>query len=625
MVGLVSLCGWIFDLHPGSISPGLVGMKANTAVCFILAGFSLLVQARPGPPLPPSQLYLARVLALVVLGVGFLTLMEYIFGWELGLDQLLFRETLEEAGPSFPGRMAPASAFSFLLLGLALLLLDIPIGKEHWPAQYAAEMAVAVGLLAFIGYFYGVEVPFRVAPYVSIALHSVIAFWLLSLGILFARPHRGAMAVFTSDSPGGLLARRLLPAAILVPLFAGWLRVLGERGGWYGLGLGSSMFATLLIVFFTVLIISVSRTLNRVDAERCRNEQTLRESEIRKRAVVESALDCIITMDQDGRITEFNPAAEKVFAWRREHILGRTVTETIMPPEFRQAHENGIANLVDASNRRLAGKRIEVTALRSDGSRFPAELAIAVSHLNDRQFFTAYLRDMSQVKQAHEELRALAGRLQTVREEERSSVARQIHDVLAQELTRLKIDIVWLVRRLQQPLDATRKTVLEERLASMLDLANAAIGSVQKIATELRPVVLDTLGLCAAIEWQAKEFETRTGIRCFAQVPEGPVALDREHSTAVFRILQETLTNVMRHSGASRVEIGLVRASACINLVVRDNGRGIRPEEVNDPHSLGLLGMRERATLLGGVCEIRGAPGGGTTVEVQFPTGSTGN
>jgi signal transduction histidine kinase len=226
--------------------------------------------------------------------------------------------------------------------------------------------------------------------------------------------------------------------------------------------------------------------------------------------------------------------------------------------------------------------------------------------------------DVTERKRAEQELRDLASRLQAVREEERGRLAREIHDVLAQELTRIKLDISWLKRRLSSPVDEIKQQQLLEKLVGMSQLADAAIGSVQKIATELRPVVLDTLGLCAAIEWQARDFEARTNIPCYVSVPEEDVPLGREHSTAIFRILQESLTNVVRHAGASRVELQFNCMPGQASLVVRDNGKGIAATEITNPHSLGLVGMRERATLLGGVCSITGQPGNGTAVEVRF-------
>jgi signal transduction histidine kinase len=214
-------------------------------------------------------------------------------------------------------------------------------------------------------------------------------------------------------------------------------------------------------------------------------------------------------------------------------------------------------------------------------------------------------------------LRALAGRLQAVREEERSRLAREFHDVLAQDLTRLKLDIAWLDRRLAQPVQDRK--LLHDKLTGMSELTDGAIGAVQRIATELRPVVLDSLGLAAAIEWQVKDFEERTGISCQIKLPGRELSFERARSTAIFRILQESLTNVARHAQASKVEVELRCEAEQLMLTVRDNGRGIRTADLSDVHSMGLLGMRERATLLGGHCEIATGAEGGTSVQVRVP------
>jgi hypothetical protein len=158
----------------------------------------------------------------------------------------------------------------------------------------------------------------------------------------------------------------------------------------------------------------------------------------------------------------------------------------------------------------------------------------------------------------------------------------------------------------------------------MSEVTDTAITSVQRIATELRPVVLDTLGLYAAIEWQARDFEQRTGIRTYAAVPEADPRLERDHSTALFRILQESLTNVARHSCASQVHIELVPDQEILFLRVRDNGRGITENELENPRSVGIVGMRERASLLGGQCHIGRFPNGGTIVEARLPLKQAG-
>jgi signal transduction histidine kinase len=218
-----------------------------------------------------------------------------------------------------------------------------------------------------------------------------------------------------------------------------------------------------------------------------------------------------------------------------------------------------------------------------------------------------------------EQLRALAARLQAVREEERARLAREMHDVLAQELTRLKMELVWVLEDLAEAGHQVAGKALTEKIMGAKTAADRLIETVQKITTELRPAVLDSLGLCAALIWQSSEFEKRTGIVCHAEVPSAEIALDREPATALFRIFQEALTNVARHAQATKIELSLRQEATRVLMVVRDNGRGVQPEEAGAWNSMGLLGMRERALVLGGQFEITGTPGHGTTVKVTIP------
>jgi PAS domain S-box-containing protein len=215
---------------------------------------------------------------------------------------------------------------------------------------------------------------------------------------------------------------------------------------------------------------------------------------------------------------------------------------------------------------------------------------------------------------SREELRNLTVYLESVREQERTNIAREIHDELAQSLTALKMDLAWLGNRL--PRD---QIPLIEKMHSMSELINFIIQTVKRISAALRPGILDDLGLVAAIEWQAEEFQNRTGIKCrFSVCPES-ITVDQDRSTTIFRIFQETLTNVARHASASLVSIDLLKENGSLILRVIDNGSGITEEQIHDSQSFGLLGMRERAHSWGGVVTIKGIPGQGTTVEVKIP------
>ena len=221
----------------------------------------------------------------------------------------------------------------------------------------------------------------------------------------------------------------------------------------------------------------------------------------------------------------------------------------------------------------------------------------------------------NQVRESREELRALSTHLQSVIELERSRIAREIHDELGQALTGLKFDVSWL----RDHASEVTRDPEREKLNTTLKNIDEAIRSVRRIATELRPAVLDTLGLVAAIEWQANDFEARTGIKCQLKSQEEDIPLDHDRATAVFRIFQEALTNVGRHAVATKADIALERIDGRLLLRIEDNGRGIEAAEIHGSHSLGILGMQERVRLLDGEITIARQKGQGTVVEVNIP------
>jgi len=220
--------------------------------------------------------------------------------------------------------------------------------------------------------------------------------------------------------------------------------------------------------------------------------------------------------------------------------------------------------------------------------------------------------------ESREELRALAARLHSVREEERLRISRDIHDHLGQMLTVLRMNQSLLIRSVREAGAVDREAVAAQ-LESMQELVSNVLSSVRRIVTELRPEVLDTLGLAAALEWQAAEFGRRTGIACTVSLPGGAVEAGAERSTVLFRICQEALSNVARHAGAGRLQVELRRDGPFLEMSIADNGRGITQGEERASACLGLLGMRERAAMVGGTMDIVGAPGRGTTVTVRLP------
>jgi len=231
------------------------------------------------------------------------------------------------------------------------------------------------------------------------------------------------------------------------------------------------------------------------------------------------------------------------------------------------------------------------------------------------RFMSERRRAADAVAQSEAQLRAFAGKLRSARESERTHIAREIHDELGQALTALKMDLFSLRQSVPEPLrdPLLRKT---DQMASLID---QMVDKVRTLASELRPAVLDNLGLSAAVEWAVRQFAQRTGIECALDLPRESLRIDSDRSTDVFRILQEALTNVARHARATRVDVHLRATPGELVLEVHDNGRGISDREIDDPGAFGLLGMRERVLPWGGEVGVRASPQGGTSVTVCIP------
>ncbi len=335
-------------------------------------------------------------------------------------------------------------------------------------------------------------------------------------------------------------------------------------------------------------------------------------------SIVESSDDGIIGQSLDGTIVSWNRGAEKLLGYSVEETKGRSVS-IIIPPD----HDAELAGIIEKIKKGEHIENYETVRLNKEGKRIDVSVTISPITSDSEGIIgaSAIIRDISERKIAQEELRKsneqlrdLYQRLQSAREEERTRIAREIHDEFGQTLTALKIDLAWMKKQLLED-----QSAVSQKIESMSKTIGMAINSIKKLSADLRPGILDDFGLIAAIEWQAEEFETRTGTKCKLILALEGIDLDEETSTAVFRILQETLTNIMRHAGAKRVELQLREEDGELLFTIHDDGKGMGKGEMPAPRSFGLLGIRERAAALGGTVSIASPPGQGTTVSVRIP------
>lgn len=356
-------------------------------------------------------------------------------------------------------------------------------------------------------------------------------------------------------------------------------------------------------------------------------EEALRQSEARTRAILNHTLDAVIGMDKQGTITDWNSRAETIFGWTCHEAVGRRLSELIIPPHYRERHQRGLRHFLDTGKGPFLNQRIETTALNRDGKEFPVELIITAFRENGSYAFHAFIEDITsrkeaqdQLQQSIKQLRMLSRRIQEVKEEEQARLAREIHDELGVQMTILKLDLARMSDLLIDPDVRTAATALHSKIDSMDKTLDQTIAVIKRVAADLRPSVLDDLGLFAAIEWQADLFKSRTRIYCDVIAETDEPEIEHERATALFRICQEALTNVARHAQATRVVVRIGETLGQILLEIEDDGRGILAGKLTNRTSLGLLGMRERAELLGGEFHVTGNPGKGTIITVRMPT-----
>jgi len=337
--------------------------------------------------------------------------------------------------------------------------------------------------------------------------------------------------------------------------------------------------------------------------------------------ILQSAMDAIITIDEQQRIVLFNAAAERIFRCPASQAVGGTL-DRFIPERFQTAHRAHVGHFREQGiTTRRMGDETVLYGLRADGEEFPLEASISRIETGGGGLLTVILRDITERKRAqdileetHRQLHELYAAMHDVREAERMRIARELHDELAQWLTALKMDVSWLAARLP----GAEKPLID-KVEKMKKLVDAMVGAVRRIAADLRPAMLDDLGLTPAVEHLVHEFSQRTGIVVSLDLDAGAGEFKDPLVTAIYRMVQEALTNVARHAGATEVRVSVRVVGERLKVAVGDNGRGADPEALNKEKSYGLRGIRERARTLGGVASIRAAGQGGTLVEIEIP------
>jgi PAS domain S-box-containing protein len=753
------LIGWFGDfdlLKRGGLGP--VAMNPTTAVLFLFAALSLWLQAGGvrglEAPAAGAQSW-ARFAALVIVVVGLLRLSGYLFDNDIGIDRWLFADRLAAAQGPLPNRVAPNTAFNFVGLGFALLLLDRTTRGNRRPAEPLAIIVALVSLLALIGYAYGVQQLYGVGHYIPMALPTAGLFFMFALAILYARPASGLMAVFTKASAGGMTARRVLPAMVGSMFVLGWLRLEGERQGLYGAEFGVAVYTVAIIAILCTLVWWSAISLDRSEARRrqveqererffavspdlmcvagfdgyfkslnpawevllghsreellarpfvefvhpddraataarmeamlagapvtafenrfCRrdgdyrwfswnaipvtgdqlvyatarditaqkaDQERLRQSEEHVRSIIDTAHDAFVAIDSDGLVCGWNARAESTFGWTRADVLGQRLSELIVPPQFREAHEAGLRRFLETRQGPVMNRNIELTALDRGGREFPIELTIWPVRAGAGYSFNAFARDITERKRAEDSILALntelganAAQLQEANRELEAFSYTISHDLRAPlrhidgYARMLKEDAAQLEPELRRYLDAIGTSA---RTMGMLIDDLLAFSRLGRKPVDRVPIDMTGIARSALHELGSDASAAAVVLGDLPEAHADPVLLKQ--------VWINLLSNALKYSAprgtSARVELSGERDGAVARYRIRDNGVGfdmryadklfgvfqrLHSQDEFEGTGVGLAIVQRIVARHGGRIWAEAEPGRGATFTMELP------
>ncbi|HEY0548423.1 MAG TPA: PAS domain S-box protein [Verrucomicrobiae bacterium] len=386
--GLITLVGWAANLQPlTDWAHSGISMMPNMAVALMLAGAALALLSFGHPRA-------ATVLGFLTGMIGAATLFEHITQIHLGIDALLVSRPWGQRGTLAIGRMGPPGSASLAIIGVSIVLAAFD-RKSHRLTAAGGMLVIAIATLSITGYIFGADAFFSLPRLTVIALQTATMLLALGIGLVMSVPEEQPIKMLRDSSAAAVLVRRALPFIILLPIVVGWLRLQGQKAGWYDTEFGTALRTVTEVALLVGLLWWAATAVKA-------HEKPLLESETRKAAILKSSLDAIVSMDAGGLIVEFNPAAEMMFGRRAAEVIGRPLSQVIIPERLRAAHEKGLAQYHGTGEGRVLGRRIEMPALRADGTEFPVELSINRVPGIEPPLFSGFIRDVSERKQAVE-------------------------------------------------------------------------------------------------------------------------------------------------------------------------------------------------------------------------------
>ncbi|SFB04607.1 PAS domain S-box-containing protein [Collimonas sp. OK607] len=598
----------------------------NTAAGFLLATGSLLLQCVTVGPQKAIK-FLAQILAVLLLMLAVAALSHEVLGSAGWLDVLLTVLT-PHPGQRYPNGLHPMAAIGFVFCALALLLLDHRTRSDRHVAQYLAIALIFLSAIPLLGYLYNVAAMTHMVYATGIPWLAAVAFFLFGMALLMSRSRQRMMAIITRHAPGGQMLRRSVPQMLVLLVALHWLADWGARQGIYD----RTSVPPLLTLIDSVLVLFIFwRAAGQVDREygaRLQSAAELAEATALLIAVSDNTNDPIFVKDRHGRLIFANPAYLRRLGLEWPDARYRRSEEL-----FRRRED---AERIDQDDSRIMRDRVSETLEQTvqspdDLVTFQTTKAPWFDQQGRVMGVVGIATDISERKRAEDSLRQreselertiaqrtallreLANHMETIREEEKRAIARELHDNMGASLTALSMHLAGVYKVLPD------NEQWQNRQGQMRELLSSLVATTRRIQTELRPNMLDLFGLKAAILEQLEDFGQRTGIVCKSSLPDEDIAVDHKVDIAVYRMLQEILNNVSKHAQASQVEVILDIDEDRLALTVRDNGVGMSQERFENTNTHGLRGLHERATYLGGKVRFNAAEGKGTTVVIELP------
>lgn len=591
-------------------------------------------------------------------GIGGLTLLEYITGLNLGIDELLFID-YEGIGKLYPpGRLAPVTAITLLDLsvGLCLLLKKRPHYKA---AQFCFFVAMLISFQAIVAYSVGVQSSFGFAAHTRIALHTAVGFILLSVSYLMRCAHVGFLETILSATSAGSSARRLIFAAIFVPPLAYALEVAGTRWGMVDADSGTLIRVVASVVFFVVMVWRNSELLHHSDRARdsaiakineqeqekrrllseARLNEAVQASEARLRAIFESAFDAIVGMDDQGNITDWNPRAEYIFGWSRAEVIGKSMADTIIPPQFREAHRRGLERYLSSGVTHVMNRSIEVEALRRSGEVFPIQLAISPIQVGPHRSFSAFIADISERKQNEKDLITTRQQALDAVRVKSEFLANMSHEIRTPMNGIIGMADLLMDTRLNETQSRYTK-IIQESGANLLTIINDILDFSKIDAGKLKPETID-FELVPVVETQIELMHPKAakkGIALKARVHPAIPAVIQGDPGRISQILLNLIGNAIKftETGSIDVQVDVETKSKRLCFSVKDTGIGIsekNAEKLFQPFSqadgttarkfggtgLGLSICKKLVEMMGGEIGLKSSEGSGSTFWFTLP------